>query len=352
MKLFWTFAAALLLSLPLRAQDYHFSQFFANPLSLNPSMIGLFPGRYRVNFAHRAQWAQTLETPYQTTAFSADFHYYVNPKRRRYRDAFGVGVIFVSDRMPEFNYSVNQIMLGGAFHKSLDPKSNQYLSLGAQFGVVQRNVSYDRLTFDDAFDGTSTFVQGATGEVFPINNYAFGDWHLGLNYGYAPKNRTSVAVGVAMHHVGTPEQSFYNELTADEEFVVTNLLPRRYSGYLNLGVPLSRDVLLSPRVYAFVQGPHGLLNAGTNVRFLVNDTNGAALHLGAYGRVVNNVSGYGFDSAVAMLGVELNNFLVGVSYDVGLNGLQTARRHQGAFELNIAYLGKSDADEAVPCPRF
>lgn len=352
MKFFLTLSLSALLSAAGFAQDYHFSQFFAAPLSLNPALIGLFPGNYRVSVTSRSQWAQTLETPFSTTAFSADFSYYVNPKKRQYKDAFGVGVVFASDRLPEINYSVNQIMIGGAFHKALDPKNNQSLSLGFQFGVVQRNVSYDQLSFEDSFDGTSTYVSGLSLEELPENNYAFGDYQLGLNYAYAPKNKTSVFLGAAIHHFNRPEQSFYYESTRGEDVEVTNTLDSRYSAYLNLAIPVSRDVTVSPRVYTFMQGPHLVTNAGSNIRFLFNDSNGGAFHLGGYVRGVGNESGYGVDSAVGMFGVELNNFLVGMSYDVGLNGLQTNRRHQGAFELNIAYLGKSNDDEAVPCPKF
>ncbi|MEO0733152.1 MAG: PorP/SprF family type IX secretion system membrane protein [Bacteroidota bacterium] len=336
----------------VRAQDFHFSQFFSAPLTLNPALTGLFPGRYRVALSNRAQWGQTLETPFTTTTFAADFHYYVNPRKRQYKDGFGVGVVFASDRVSEINYSVNQFMIGGAYHKSLDPKNNQTLSAGFQFGVVQRNVSYDRFTFEDAFDGTSTYVSGASLEELPENNYAFGDLQLGINYAYAPKNRTGVFVGVSMHHVNEPEQSFFAEATRGEEVEVTSVLDRRYGGYLNLRLQLNRDVQLSPRVYAFTQGPHSVTNLGSNIRFLVNDVSGAAFHLGAYARTVGNASGYGLDSGVAMVGVELANFLVGMSYDIGLNGLQTNRRHQGAFELNISYLGQSSDDEAVPCPKF
>ena len=352
MKTICTLIVCLGLSLTAGAQDYHFSQFFAAPLSLNPALTGLFPGGYRVALSHRSQWAQTLETPFSTTAFSADFKYYVNPKKRRYRDAFGVGVNFASDRLAQFNYSVNQIMIGGAFHKALDPRSNQSLSLGFQLGVVQRNVSYDQLTFEDSFDGTTTYVDGASAEELPTNNYAFGDYQLGLNYSYAPKDETAFLVGLAIHHFNQPEQSFYEEITRDEEIQVTNLLHRRYSSYVNVRLPVGRGTTLSPRVYGFVQGPHQVVNAGTNLRFLINDTNGAAFHLGAYARGAGNDSGFGLDSAVGMVGVELSSFLVGVSYDVGLNGLQTSRRNQGAFELNIAYLGKENDDEAVPCPKF
>lgn len=346
------FLTAFLLTGSVTAQDYHFSQFFAAPLSLNPALTGLFPGSYRVGLTTRSQWAQSLETPFSTTAFSADFKYFVNPQKRRYKDSFGVGVTFASDRLAEFNYSVNQIMLSGAFHKVLDPDNNQTLSLGFQFGVVQRNVSYDQLTFEDAFDGTRTFVDGASLEELPANNYAFGDYQLGLNYAYAPRKGVAVFVGGAIHHVNQPEQSFYAEITQGEDIEVNLLLDRRYSGYLNFRIPAGRDVSVSPRVYAFVQGPHVVTNAGSNLRFLLNDATGTAFHLGGYVRGVGNESGFGVDSAVSMIGFEINNFLLGMSYDIGLNGLQTSRRHQGAFELNIAYLGKSNDDEAVPCPTF
>jgi hypothetical protein len=52
------------------------------------------------------------------------------------------------------------------------------------------------------------------------------------------------------------------------------------------------------------------------------------------------------------VGIEINSFLLGFSYDIGLNGLQTSRRHQGAFEINLSYTGQADDDEAVPCPQF
>lgn len=352
MKHLLTFFLFLILSTTAFSQDYHFSQFFAAPVSLNPALTGLFPGRYRVSFANRTQWAQTLETPFSTSAFSADFHYFVNPKKRQYKDAFGVGVVFASDRLSEFNYSVNQIMVSGAFHKSLDPKNNQTLSIGLQLGVVQRNVSYDQLTFEDSFDGTSTYVEGASLEELPPNNYAFGDYQLGLNYAYAPKNETAIFVGLAMHHFNEPEQSFFAEVTQGEEIEVTNVLDRRLSGYLNFRIPATREVNISPRVYAFSQGPHFVTNAGSNIRFLFDDSKGTALHLGAYARGVGNESGFGLDSAVGLIGFEIERFLIGISYDIGLNGLETSPRHRGAFELNFAYLGESDDDEAVPCPRF
>ncbi len=352
MKSFLLFACLSLTSLSCSAQDYHFSQFFASPLTMNPALTGLFQGRYRVAMSHRSQWAQVLETPYSTSAFAADFHYDINPAKRRYRDAFGVGVLFASDRVAELNFSTNQISLGGAFHKSLDPKNNQFLSLGVQFGVVQRNVSYDQLSFEDEFNGTDTYLDGSSGEELPENNFAFGDYHIGLNYSNSPRNGTAVFAGAAMHHINEPQQSFYFEATQGEEVEVSNTLYRRYSGYLNFRIPLGPEVQFSPRIYAYAQGPHLAANLGANFRFLLDDSKGAALHLGGWARPVRSAEEFNLDSAVAMAGIEISNFLFGFSYDIGLNGLMTDRRHQGAFEISIAYLGQSDDDEAVPCPKF
>ncbi|MEL6357625.1 MAG: PorP/SprF family type IX secretion system membrane protein, partial [Bacteroidota bacterium] len=177
----------LFLTLGLQAQDQHFSQYFASPLTLNPALTGLYEGRYRVSFIYREQWRQTLGSPYSTFSGAADFRYFVNPKKRTYKDAFGVGVLFYSDRVSEINFSTNQFMLSGAFHKSLNPANDQTLSIGFQLGIAQRNVSYDQLTFEDEFNGTTGYDEGLTGERLPENNFAFGDYQIGLNYSYAPK---------------------------------------------------------------------------------------------------------------------------------------------------------------------
>ena len=40
----------------VKAQDPHFSQFFASPLTLNPAFTGKFDGSWRLAANHRDQW--------------------------------------------------------------------------------------------------------------------------------------------------------------------------------------------------------------------------------------------------------------------------------------------------------
>ena len=105
-----------------------------------------------------------------------------------------------------------------------------------------------------------------------------------------------------------------------------------------------------PRVLVASQGPHFQTNAGANFRFLLGEYGTTALHLGTWVRPVRNESGIGVDAAVALLGFEINNVLLGLSYDLNLKALG-AKQRQGAFEISIAYLGNYEG-EGILCPKF
>ena len=94
------------------------------------------------------------------------------------------------------------------------------------------------------------------------------------------------------------------------------------------------------------------INAGTNIRFLVNDIRGMALHIGGWARPVRDATNtVGLDAVVGMVGIEYDNFLLGISYDVHLNQLNLNRNGQGALEVSIAYLGEYE-NETIQCPKF
>ncbi len=353
MKQWFTLLLCLVLTGTALAQDQHFSQFFASPLTLNPALTGMMQGKTRISFIYRDQWGRNvLDYPFKTFSGAADFRFAVSPRQRRNRDAFGVGLLVYSDRVPVVDFSTSQIMLSGAYHKSLNPRSNQFLSLGAQFGLAQRNISYHELSFEDEFNGEDGYAGGATGEIFPENNFAYSDLQVGLNYTYAPERGVGVFAGAAMHHVMRPELSFYHDTDDDPEQQISNRLFRKYSAYLNLELPLGKAIKLHPRALLYLQGPHMAGNAGTNVRILLNDFNSTAIHIGGWMRGVRNRDEYGIDSFIALFGVEFSNFLFGLSYDIEFDAAYGLSRNQGAFEISVTYLGDYDEDGAVLCPVF
>ncbi len=338
-----------LLPFKLDAQDLHFTQFYAAPLTFNPALSGGFNGTYRLGIIYRDQWRQALEDPIVSFAGSVDLRFRLSSRRRQLSDAVGAGVLFYSDRFGPTGFSTNQISISGAYHKSLSKNATSFLSLGFQAGIAQRNVNYDNINFDDQFNGTDGFSD-PTAEVLPENNFSFGDYAVGLNYSYAPYRQTAVFAGVALHHFLQPNISFYQEEDGEDMFPDNQLL-MKLTAHLTFQIPLSETIQLLPRGLFYAQGTHMALNAGTNVRFLVNDIKGTALHIGASVRPVRNDDNFGLESVIGMAGIEFNNFLFGFSYDANVMDFSAGANRRSAFEISIAYLGNYDNDLVI-CPKF
>ncbi|MGB3800333.1 MAG: PorP/SprF family type IX secretion system membrane protein [Lewinella sp.] len=336
----------------IAAQDPTFSQLFASPTTLNPALTGLFAGRYRAVISHRSQWGEVMPAPFSTTAFAADFRYRFDEKRRT-SDAFGGGILFVNDRIASVSMASNQMAIGGAYHKNLDGRGIEQLSAGFQFGIAQRSLGYGELTFQDEFDGTSAYLSGVGGEVLPESSVSFGDYHFGLNYSRNPVRGLGIVAGLAMHHISQPEQSFYAEETAGEDIEVTNTLHARYSGYLSVRLPLNSTTDLLPRVYYLTQGPHAMAVIGSHVRFATAQNDQTAFQVGALVRVAQSQTSYQGSSLIGFAGLEAGDFLFGFSYDAGVfSSGQGGDRNRSTFELSASYIGLSDDDAAVPCPKF
>lgn len=334
-------------------QDQHFTQFYASPLTLNPSLAGAFSGRYRLAMLYRDQWRNVLDNPYVTMGAALDMRFAFNSRRKRTNDHFGAGVQFFSDRVPSIDFATNQINLSAAFHKSLDKANNQFLSIGGQVGIAQRNINYERINFGDQFNGNDGYTE-PTSEILPENNFSYGDIAVGLHYSYAPRKSVGVFAGVAMHHILEPQVSFFIDRNDNDgvEFNGDNKLLRKYTAHVGLQIPVGERIQILPRGLVHLQGSHMVANAGSNIRFLINDVNGTAIHLGGWARAVGNEDdSFSMNVAVGMLGLEFNNVLIGFSYDANLEYLNPANRRQGAFEVSIAFLGQYE-NETVLCPKF
>lgn len=333
------------------AQDKHFTQNFAAPLVLNPALTGGFEGRYRFSLIYRDQWRQALTQPYNTFAAGLDLRFPVNYLSAKTEDGFGVGMTFYTDRVGDIGFSTTELAFSTAYHKSLDERNNQYLSLGVQLGLNQRNITYEGLNFEDEFNGSNGFT-GVTNELLPPNNFAFSDFAVGLNYSYAPKKAFGIFAGVAMHHIFQPQISFYYDRKDNDPEAGSATLDRRYTGHLSMQIPLTQRVTLLPRAVAMAQGPHLQVNAGANLRLAVGGYGGSAVHVGGWARPATNADN-GFDvvAAILMVGFEIDNVLFGFSYDTATSSIPNIRQGQNAFEISITYLGNYNS-ETILCPKF
>ena len=329
----------------LKAQDATFSQAFASPLSLNPALTGSFDGRLRLTSIYRNQWANQLSAPISSYAASMDMRFPLKRYKVNKRDALGFGILAVMDRTPGINVNSNLLTLGGAYHKSLNMKNTQFLSVGINFGVVQRSLSYQNIFFSDQFNGLNNYNQ-LSAEDLPENNYAIGDFSAGIVYQVSNDNNLGLYTGLSFWHLNKPNSSFYNT----EEFDGNDVnLPVRYSGFIAGRIPLGDGLQLLPRLNANYQNNRLDVNAGTTFRVLIDKYKGTAIHFGSWVQTDFETDLQPrFDYLVGMVGIEYSNILFGFSRDFNLTNLSNGRK---TWELSVAYLGNYD-DELVLCPKF
>jgi type IX secretion system PorP/SprF family membrane protein len=336
----------------LQGQDASFSQYYAAPLMLNPSLTGLFDGNYRLQGIYRDQWRGSQLNPMKTFTTGVDVRFDLQNQFGKYKDAVGVGVNFVRDLAGPFQLSTTGMFLHGAFHKSLKNNEPKYLSGGFSFGVMQRGVNVASLDFQDSFNGINAFDR-ATLENLPANNFTFLDYSLGLNYTYSPKKALGYSIGVSAAHLDRPEQSFYRRggnFTENELSLIPNSnLPIRYAIHGHLLIPVN-GIEWSPRINFMQQGKSLLGQAGLNIRIPMDKDNTKAIHWGGWLRAANKLEGMGISDLGLLLGYQIDTFLLGLSYDYNLLKISSFKT-PGTFELSITYFGTYDNNTGL-CPVF
>ncbi|MDX2002754.1 MAG: PorP/SprF family type IX secretion system membrane protein [Chitinophagales bacterium] len=344
MRSFLTIIALLLvIAGNVKAQDVHFSQFYASPLTLNPALTGKVNGNYRIAGIYRSQWGGMLEgrkPTYGTPGISFDLPIFVG---KRKVDAVGLGASFVNDFTNGGRYNVVKAMLSASYIKSLGKSSKHQLSIGVQGGIQQSKTGSFR--FEDQFIG-GIYNEGNTSVDAGYNNQSaiVPDFQAGLFYNGAVSQRVTIYGGFSLFHLFTPSYNITQSASGN--------LPRRYVGHAGLEWDLTknRKWTLYPGVIYMNQATADELNFGTNIgyHFKVDpEGRNTSIFLGAWYRYQ--------DAVIPMVGFEFKGFRAGFSYDATTSDL-TNGNSQGAYELSLIYVGRfssiTDKKTFLFCPRF
>lgn len=343
-------SSVLLWSLVTYGQDSHFSQYYASPLNLNPSLTGLIDGSYRVNAIYRDQWRSIVDQPITTFSFSGDLRFLMNDRTNNNPDYIGGGINFFTDRTGTFGLNLTKISLSAAFHKALDKRLNQYLSAGLSFGINQRNVGYGALNFEDEFNGINDYNLN-TGEVLPPNNLGYVDIGLGLMYSIQPNEGLKMAFGFSMDHLNSPKASFFNESIDNPEFQSDITIPSKLQLHANVESSISESLLFLPRILFTKQGESKEFTVGSNFKFNLLKTEGKAFYLGTALRMVSRSGNSQLTDLILFTGFDFNGKLLGISYDANLGDLTNQFSGQGSFEITFSYIGNYE-NESHFCPEF
>ena len=336
-----------ILSVSLDAQDPRFSQFYQGPLHLNPALTGVFNGQMRVAINYRDQWTSILgAVPFRTIGASIEYRY-----NTWGNDYLATGISVLRDEAGDAHF--NQLMgnlslsyvkqISGGGYKSVD----QFLVAGAQGGLGQHSLDWSRLWFTRQFDVNAQDVNTMLdpGENLSDNSDLYVNVNAGLLW-YAIFNENANAyAGLAAHHVNTPSVKIGS---GDEE-----LLYRRLVVHAGGELPFNDEISLLPSVLFMTQGPAMETVVGTNVRYSNNDWYEVAVRIGAWPRLTNSVNnGLSMESIVITTILEIENWDLGISYDINTSSLVNASNSKGAFELSLIYVHPEEKRRSVKCPKF
>jgi type IX secretion system PorP/SprF family membrane protein len=318
-KLYIALIAVLVASagVKLHAQDPQFTQFYANPLYLNPAFAGS-KRCPRIALNTRLQWTG-ISGNYRTYAASFDMH--VDPIQG------GIGIRFMRDEAGQATITSHNLALMYSYQIKLSRKLS--LRFGAEVGFMQRSLDTRNLTFGDQIDDRYGFVY-TTQEVFDNADKIMFDAGAGaviysdVFYG-----------GVAFHHITEP----------NEGFLGNSKLPFKFTAHAGAMIPIGRsrkyagEAFISPNILFQLQQSFYQLNVG--------------IYAGK-GPFVGGLWYRSNDSFIALVGFQKGIFKIGYSYDITISRLTnaTAGSHEISLGFQFGCREPRKKFRTVKCPSF
>ena len=300
------------------AQDPGFTQFYANPLYLNPAFAGTARCP-RLVMNYRNQWP-ALSGTFVTTSASYDQHV-----ESLYG---GLGILVTNDRAGEGTLTTSSV--SGIYSYQLTVSRSFSLKAGFQATYFQKSLDWNKLTFGDQIDPRNGFIYNTNDQPRggSRSNVDFSAGLLGFSKQFF--------IGAAVHHITEPNESLINGESP---------LPMKITGHAGAVIPLTNsrysenDASISPNIMFQQQGNFQQLNMGLYV---------------SKGPIVAGVWYRNKDSFITLIGFQTNVFKFGYSYDVTVSKLTnaTAGSHEVSFTLQFPCRKRRPRFRTISCPSF
>ena len=332
----------------LSAQDIHYTQFEATPMTVNPSYTGMFDGKVRAAVLYRNEW-KSVVTPYTTTTASVDLPL-VTFTNNSYLAA---GTQLMHDIAGDGNLNNFNGTLSVAFHKLCGYDSTRHrqrpsdLAVGLQVGY---NQDYPRANISDLYFGSEPYTDlHAPYNLWYGNTYNSYTANAGISFSRAVSPRFNYSIGISCNNFNQPNDPLLkvqNEISG---------LAQRYTGSAGFNwTPVNRLSVRPAALYLRSsrngQGDNKLI-AGSEFQYKIKKQvtgSAPAVFLGGWYRTG--------DTKMATAGYQSKRIRIGISYDFRLTGEQfTYSSETGGFDVMLRYTasrsGKSSR-KPIPCDRF
>jgi len=335
---------SMMLATAVLAQDPHFTQYFASPLTLNPALTGLTQCDYRVAANYREQWASVSSNPYVTGTISYDMA--TMKGKLNNGDALGIGLMGLYDKSGTGGLKNTSFGLSVAYHKAFGYEKQHTLSLGVQGMLVQKSIDFNKLQFEDQFNRLTGNVEYQTSENLGNADLTYPDFNIGAMYSGRMSEHATMYAGASYYHLTQPVETFLNG---------SHKIHSRFTSYLGGSFDMNENIVLYASGMFQSQASASEVLIGAAVGFVLNPGHDAEyakstiLYLGSWYRQGDAIAPY--------VGFEFSKMKIGLSYDLNISGFAPATNSNGGYELSVIFNGCINKREFKPtynfaCPKF
>jgi type IX secretion system PorP/SprF family membrane protein len=336
LKHLFTAVAIAITSVNSNAQGLHFSQYYNAPLLVNPANAALMPDNdFRVGVNYRDQWS-SVPVPYKTFSFFGDFQLLRNKNLTNW---LGVGFAIWNDKAGDGKLSLTKFEGVLAYHVQLGEIS--MISAGASFASAQRKIDFNKLTFNEQWDGFEFNRQLPNNEQGYTQSTNYTDVSAGVNFSYFPSENMFLKIGAGVAHLNQPKETFYGG---------ENKLGIRPSANIDLLLKLNPSVIVNPSLYYSNQksASEFLIGSLFQINLTGSQQVSTQLILGSFYRVN--------EAVVGAIGVQYDKWRFVSSYDFTTSSLTPVNQGRGAGEISVIYEGVynqfAGSRRTLNCPRF
>lgn len=301
------------------AQDPTFTQFYSNPVYLNPALAGS-SGCPRIALNYRNQWPQLTGN---FITYAAAYDTYAKNL------SGGVGIMAMHDQQGQG--TIQTSMIAGTYSYYLKVNRKFRIMFGGQAAYFQKYLDWSKLTFGDMIDPRRGFIY-QTGDI-PRGDGSHGFFDVSAGMVGFTKN---FYFGVAAHHLNRPDESM---ILGDSR------LPIRITGHMGANIKLgqrgrySSSTTLMPNVIYQYQNGFQQFNIGAYLKY-------EAFTIGAWYR--------NRDAFIVSLGITTEKFRIGYSYDLTVSQLGgvTGGSHEISMGINLKCKKQMKDFRRISCPSF
>lgn len=310
-------------------QDPLFSQFYANPLYLNPALAGVERcPRFTMNY--RNQWGAINQGEGNYVTYSAGYDQHINAL------SGGVGILLMHDREGQNGvFKTTRASLIYSYNLNINRKWS--LRFGLEGTYWNKSIDWSQLTFGDMIDPRYGFIYN-TAETPPTQSIDGVDFSAGA-LAYSKR----FYGGFAVHHLTQPDERFMTGIEKTQ-------LNAKFTAHAGVMIPINKrypdDGAISPNIMYQSQGKMTSANPTAQQLFL-----------GVYGYKGPFVGGLWWrtgDAVTALVGLRTDYVRFGYSYDITYSKLtnRTGGTHEVSLALHFNCKPVRKKFRQISCPEF